>query len=309
MGKKLTPKSNVKPKSADKPQEKKSTIQSLDPQVRNRIFIGGAVALAVVIALTIGLIRFYGEAVVARVNGINITESEVAQHLGAAEANLRAQQRDVLSDNFEREVREEAVRLAALPKLYESYGRGLGLRFGAGATSSQITTDVTNAIIDNPASFASFEHLMPEDPAHTATARAQAILDRLHAGEDFDTLMATYGEDPGMWGNPEGYTFIATQMVPEFSAGTEALEIGEISGLVRSDFGYHIIMRVEPDPYNVMHGVEADEEDLLGAKHILIDAREAPVNDRMRQAINEGFQDKLTGANFTFRSALDRVGN
>ena len=78
-------------------------------------------------------------------------------------------------------------------------------------------------------------------------ARAQALLDRINGGEDFDTLMNENTEDPGIDTYPDGYTFGPDTMVEEFDTAARALEVGEVSELVKSSYGYHIIKRVEPD--------------------------------------------------------------
>ncbi|MDO5142275.1 MAG: peptidylprolyl isomerase [Eubacteriales bacterium] len=80
-----------------------------------------------------------------------------------------------------------------------------------------------------------------------ARAEAQAILDRIRAGEDFDALVAAYGEDPGMASQPNGYIFTEGDMVTEFYEGAKALDEGEVSELVKSPYGYHIIQRVPLD--------------------------------------------------------------
>ncbi|MCL2198899.1 MAG: peptidyl-prolyl cis-trans isomerase [Defluviitaleaceae bacterium] len=89
------------------------------------------------------------------------------------------------------------------------------------------------------------------DSDEAALAFANDIHARAIAGEDFDTLVATYGEDPGMVASPEGYTFVSHVMVAEFEEGTRALTIGEISPPILTSHGYHIIKRTEPDPNNV----------------------------------------------------------
>ena len=156
-------------------------------------------------------------------------------------------------------------------------------------------------LMTEPEEFAPFEGYMV---ICDAEERATAILERLHAGEDFVTLMDMYGEDPGMPLFPDGYTFVAGQMVESFHEGTLALEIGEISGLVESNHGFHIILRVEPDPDNIMHGVEAAPEELLGAKHILILTDDAPLDERMLDAIFGGFEAKKNAADIEFLPAL-----
>lgn len=82
-------------------------------------------------------------------------------------------------------------------------------------------------------------------------ATAEQLLSQLQSSTDlltdFDTLMAEYSEDPGSISNPDGYTFTAGDMVTEFEEATRALEYGQISGIVESPYGYHIILRLDPN--------------------------------------------------------------
>lgn len=68
------------------------------------------------------------------------------------------------------------------------------------------------------------------------------ILTKAKAGEDFAKLMTEYNEDPGQ--TPAGYSFGKGVMVPEFEAASFALDYNEISEVIESDYGYHIIKRV-----------------------------------------------------------------
>ena len=82
------------------------------------------------------------------------------------------------------------------------------------------------------------------DALATAQSKAQEALEKVKAGEDFDTLIAQYNEDPGMEMYPEGYVFTEGEMVDEFYQGTKALEPGQTSTeLVESGYGWHIIQR------------------------------------------------------------------
>ena len=87
----------------------------------------------------------------------------------------------------------------------------------------------------------------PKRTDEEAKKEAQSILDRINAGEDFDTLMNQYSEDTGLSNNPNGYTFTEGQMVTEFYDGAKALAEDEVSELVKSNYGYHIIKRVKLD--------------------------------------------------------------
>ena len=75
-----------------------------------------------------------------------------------------------------------------------------------------------------------------------AKARAEEVLAKLDGGGDFAQLAAEYSDDPGskdVGGKYENVPVIL--WVPEFKEAALTQEIGEVGGLVRSDFGYHII--------------------------------------------------------------------
>ena len=67
----------------------------------------------------------------------------------------------------------------------------------------------------------------------------------------FDELMNANSEDPGVSGYPQGYLFQSGDMVGEFEAATTALDIGQVSDIVETDYGYHIIYRI-PINYEIM---------------------------------------------------------
>ncbi|MEX1020314.1 MAG: peptidylprolyl isomerase [Litorilinea sp.] len=79
-------------------------------------------------------------------------------------------------------------------------------------------------------------------------ALAQELRQRLLDGEDFAELALEYSDDTGsaVNGGDLGW-FGPGRMVPVFEEAAFALEEGEISEPIRSDFGYHIIQVVERD--------------------------------------------------------------
>ncbi|MCL2571988.1 MAG: peptidylprolyl isomerase [Defluviitaleaceae bacterium] len=175
-----------------------------------------------------------------------------------------------------------------------------------------IIDNLVMTLMMDPVEFARFQPYMEEVMPCDALERSVELLSRIQDGEDFSSLIFQYGEDPGMDQFPDGYTFIVGDMVQEFEDAVLDMEIGELSGLVTTSFGIHIIMRVEPDPDNIMPNSrffrDGGEEELLGAKHLLIQfAQDRPEDERMIEAIVAGFQVMNEAANIVFLPALDDI--
>lgn len=79
-------------------------------------------------------------------------------------------------------------------------------------------------------------------------AQAEDLLKQLKGGADFAELAKKYSDDPGSKekGGDLGW-FGKGQMVPEFEAATFALKPNEISGVVKTSYGFHIIQVLEKE--------------------------------------------------------------
>jgi parvulin-like peptidyl-prolyl isomerase len=79
-----------------------------------------------------------------------------------------------------------------------------------------------------------------------ARVRADEALARARAGENFGALVKEYSDEPGA-AEREGALgrFPAHAMVKPFSDAAFRLQVGEISDIVESQFGYHVILRTE----------------------------------------------------------------
>jgi peptidyl-prolyl cis-trans isomerase D len=77
-------------------------------------------------------------------------------------------------------------------------------------------------------------------------AKAAEVLKRAKAGEDFAALAKQYSEDDS--NNSKGGDlnyFTRGAMVPEFENAAFSMKTGEISDLVKTSFGFHIIKKVD----------------------------------------------------------------
>lgn len=80
---------------------------------------------------------------------------------------------------------------------------------------------------------------------------AEEVLEKAKAGENFEELIKTYGKDPVMENEQykEGYVFgKGENMDPNFEEAAFKLEVDEISDLVSTGYGYHIIKLYEIIP-------------------------------------------------------------
>ncbi|MBQ3010901.1 MAG: peptidylprolyl isomerase [Oscillospiraceae bacterium] len=131
-----------------------------------------------------------------------------------------------------------------------------------GAEGEKITEDEIQAYIES-VPYVTAKHILlmtvnpdtgealTEEEIATAKTTAEQLLSQLQAIEDrdelvktFNSLMLEYNEDPGMEVFPDGYTFTTGEMYPVFEETAFALEEYEISGIIESEAGYHILMRL-----------------------------------------------------------------
>jgi peptidyl-prolyl cis-trans isomerase C len=84
-----------------------------------------------------------------------------------------------------------------------------------------------------------------EEELAAAKTKIEDILKKAKAGEDFAALGKQYSEDPGSKDQGGEYTFPRGQMVPAFEESAFKLKDGEISGVVETEYGYHILKKLE----------------------------------------------------------------
>lgn len=101
----------------------------------------------------------------------------------------------------------------------------------------------------------STQESLSEEEIQSKRDQAQAVVEELRAIEDSGALVARFRElkdelceDTGKAVYPDGYTFTPGTMVTEFEDAVTALEDYQVSDVVESSYGFHVIMRLPLDP-------------------------------------------------------------
>lgn len=88
--------------------------------------------------------------------------------------------------------------------------------------------------------------------------KAEALRARIDQGESFELLAEQFSEDPSAEGGGDIGTFRKGDLVPEYERAALALNPGEVSPVIHTSFGYHIIKLV------------GKAEESFHTKHILL---------------------------------------
>lgn len=162
---------------------------------------------------------------------------------------------------------------------------------------------VTNALINeaydrmkNEVRAAHILIMVDENASANDTLKAynkiKDILKKIKAGESFEELAAKFSEDPSakMNNGDLGY-FTAFRMVYPFESAAYNTKVGEVSNIIRSRFGYHLV--------NVLDKRENRGD--VTVKHImLLNSKDnnPEENKKNEEAINEIYQKIVQGENF-----------
>ena len=123
-------------------------------------------------------------------------------------------------------------------------------------------------------------YMNPSGVVDSAAAKLtmDSVLTALKSGEDFGKVAKRFSDDTGTKdkGGDLGF-FERRMMVQEFDEAAFNLEVGQVSSVVKTNFGYHIIKVTDKEPYPTF---EADKENL---KNLLKRSR---YNDLYAEMIN-----------------------
>jgi peptidyl-prolyl cis-trans isomerase SurA len=126
-----------------------------------------------------------------------------------------------------------------------------------------------------------------------AKDKLKGFKERITKGDDFSTLAVLYSEDPGSskQGGELGM-FKRGEMRPEFEAAAFKLKPGEVSGIVETEDGFHLIQMIER------------RGDYINVRHILIQPKVSVVNLNRAKITLDSVASLLMNKKVTFEVAV-----
>ncbi len=222
------------------------------PNVRRR-----AGALTISAALVLALTAGASAKVLAKVNGSEITDDDLAVAKEDLVPGLPAQLEGAARDSYVLDYlidgrlvaqKAQAEKLDGSPdfaKKVAYYREKLLMEALLGKVAADAASDA--AVQKAYEDVAKTQKAEPEVHAKhilvESEDEAKKVLKRVKDGEDFGKVATEVSKDPGSKGGDLGW-FTKDRMVPEFAAVAFATEPGQIAGPVKSQFGWHVI-RVE----------------------------------------------------------------
>ena len=129
-------------------------------------------------------------------------------------------------------------------------------------------------------------------------AKLNSFRERVYKGEDFKMLATLYSDDPGSASKGGELGFVNRgDLVPEFERAAFRLKEGEISEVIESEFGFHIVQLIER------------RGEQINVRHILLKTKitsTALYNSKLKI---EEIKKELNGGNITFEEAIAKYSD
>jgi len=136
----------------------------------------------------------------------------------------------------------------------------------------------------------------PDSSAEAAArTRTEAIRDSIIAGIAIEDLARRHSSDPGSaerGGRYDGFNL--RDLVPEFAAALAALQPGALSGVFRTDFGYHVA------------GLDTRRGDIVSFNHVLIPVELGELNAAPLLSRLESLRDSVVAHSVPFEAVARR---
>jgi peptidyl-prolyl cis-trans isomerase C len=227
---------------------------SIAPAAR-RASLAGAIVAALILALPAAPARAQSDPVVAKVNGVEIRQSDLAlaeEDMGQDAQRLEGDARREYLISYVADVilvaKAAEGKKVADSKDFKSriafIRNKLLMELMLDAEGKAAVTDQTvkKAYDDAIKQMSAEQEVRARHILVPTEAEAKKLLDEIRKGTDFAELARQKSKDPGAAaeGGDLGY-FTKDQMVPEFAETAFKLEKGQLSEPVKTQFGWHLI--------------------------------------------------------------------
>jgi peptidyl-prolyl cis-trans isomerase SurA len=180
----------------------------------------------------------------------------------------------------------------------------------------QVVTGITENVIVTPSEVREFYRTIPPDSIPLISARVEMtqiikippvsleqkviikeklrdLRRRIMAGENFATMAILYSEDPGSAakGGEIGF-FGRGELYPEYEAVAFKLEVGEISEIVETKAGFHIIQLIER------------KGEYINTRHILLQTKASPIDLENARLKLDSILVRINSGEITFEDAV-----
>jgi peptidyl-prolyl cis-trans isomerase SurA len=187
--------------------------------------------------------------------------------------------------------------------------------------TQQVRSEITSGITITPSEVQAFFKKIPADslplieteiqyavitkkPELSAEEKAYAyekikgIRERIMKGEDFATLARIYSEDPGsaLKGGELG-DFTYNVMYPEFEAAAFALQENEVSPIVETEAGFHILKLIKR------------KGEYINVRHILIQNKISPLSIERAKVTMDSIYQLIESGKMSFNEAATKFSD
>ncbi len=134
-----------------------------------------------------------------------------------------------------------------------------------------------------------------EEAVIAATKTANEVLARIEKGEDFGELAKQFSDDPGSAARGGSLGLVQRgEFVKEFEEVAFNLKPGEISGIVQSQFGLHIIQLIK----------KLGEK--INTRHVLIGLKPTAEDEKRTAKTLNDLRKRLVAGELTFEEAVEK---
>ena len=245
----------------------------------------------------------------AELDSITVTDEQVESELdrrlryyinlvGSQEKFEEFYQKTVVE--FKEELREEVRELIMVQQVQQQLTKDVKVTPSeVRAFYKSIPTD-SLPYINSKLSLAQIVKMPPvnREEVERVKNKLQEIRYRVLNGENFATLAILYSEDPGSskQGGELGL-FGRGQMFPEFEAAAYSLDKGEVSEIVKTDAGYHILQSIER------------RGEYVNVRHILIRPKVSPTDLYKAKVELDSIAGLIEEEKYTFDEAVVRFSD